>query len=69
MNRNQIIILFAIALLKAFLGLYQPTADEAELYHPVNEAEAISADSLLLGDSGTRVFDQSGFSYDKKILF
>lgn len=30
MNRNQIIILFAIALLKAFLGLYQPTAYTAE---------------------------------------
>jgi hypothetical protein len=30
MNRNQIILLFAIAVFKAFLGLQQPAADTAK---------------------------------------
>lgn len=30
MNRNQIILLIAIAVVKAFLGLHQPTAETAE---------------------------------------
>ena len=51
--------LLMIVTVGSFFSPQEP-ADKAELYHPVNEAVAISADSLVLGDSGTRVsvYDQ-----------